>query len=74
MGAGFYAMVAASILIFKVAEADKRRAWLWAGVNLCVSMVMGRQFGLDVMMVAGAFLITFFSMFLTNIFFPKKPE
>jgi hypothetical protein len=72
MGAGFYAMVVATILIAKVAEADKRRGWLWAGVNLCISMLSGRYLGLDVFMVADAFLITFSIMFLSNILFPKK--
>ncbi len=72
MNAGFYAMVCASILIFKVAEADKKRGWLWAGINLCISAILGQHFGLDVYMAAGAFLISFFVMFLSNIIFSGK--
>lgn len=72
MGAGLYAMVVASILIFKIAEADKKRGWLWASINLCVSMVMGKFFGLDTYIAAGAFLVTFVAMFISNILFPKK--
>ncbi|GGY81660.1 hypothetical protein GCM10011613_27920 [Cellvibrio zantedeschiae] len=72
MGAGIYAMVFASILMFKVAEADKKRGWLWAGINLCVSMIMGKFFGLDTYIAAGAFVITFLAMFISNIVFPKK--
>lgn len=74
MNAGFYAMVFASILMFKVAEADKKRGWLWAGINLCVSMILGKYFGLDVVLAAGAFLITFVAMFLSNILSPRKPQ
>lgn len=74
MGAGLYAMVAASILIFKIAEADKKRGWLWAGINLCVSMLLGKYFGLDTLLAVGAFLMTLMIMFLSNIIFPKKLE
>jgi hypothetical protein len=74
MGAGFYAMVVASILIARVAEAEKRRGWLWAGINCCISVILGKYFGLDVLMAVGGFLLTFFIMFFANILFPKKLE
>lgn len=74
MGAGFYAMVAASILIFNIAEADKKRGWLWAGVNVCIAMLCGRYLGLSILVVVGTFLITFIVMLLSNIIFPKKLE
>ena len=74
MGAGFYAMVAASILIARVAETEKRRGWLWAGINFCISMMLGKYFGLDALMAAGGFLLTFFIMFCVNVLFPKKLE
>ena len=74
MGAGFYAMVAASILIARIAETEKRRGWLWAGINFCISAILGKYFGLDVLIAAGGFLVTFFIMFFANVLFPKKLE
>ncbi len=74
MGAGFYLMIAASIVVFRIAVADKKRGWLWSGINLCVSMIIGKFYGLSIPMVGVAFIATFFFMFLSNIIFPKRMD
>ena len=73
MGPGFYLMVVMSILMYRVAEADKRRGWIWSGVNLCVTMGLGKFYGLGVMMVIGGFILTFVIMFVVNLLGPKNP-
>ena len=74
MGAGFYAMIAASILLYKIAEIDKKAGWIWFGINLCVAMALGRFFGLTVTIAIVGFLLTFCGMFLLNVIKPRKPE
>jgi len=74
MGAGFYLMIAASILMYRVAEADKKTGWIWSGVNLCITMAVGKLYGLTVIIVTLGFVLTFLAMFVFNILFPKKPN
>ncbi|ACV26454.1 hypothetical protein [Kangiella koreensis] len=68
MGAGFYMMIALSIVIYTIALADKKQGWIWFGVNLCVSMVLGKFYGLTVALAFIGFVITFLIMFVVNIF------
>jgi len=67
-------MIAATMVVFGIAEADKKSGWIWAGVNLIVSMFIGKFYGLSISVVGIAFITTFFLMFLSNIFFPKNPK
>ncbi|MBB3167078.1 hypothetical protein FHS30_000254 [Simiduia aestuariiviva] len=65
-------MFAVSILIYRLAIADKKKGWIWFGVNLCVSMVLGKFYGLSVLVAMGAGFATFIIMFLVNIVSPRK--
>jgi len=67
MGVGFYLMIAAAIVMYKIAEADKRRGWLWAGISLSVIMLLGRYIGLSVSAVFIGFFVTLFGMFVANM-------
>lgn len=67
MGAGFYMMIAMSIILYRVAIADKKSGLIWFGVNLCVSMILGKLFGLTVLMAMGAAVLTFIAMFVFNL-------
>ena len=73
MGPGFFMMFAVSIVMYKVAVADKKTGWVWFGVNLCVSMLLGKFYGLSFSMALAAGFITFVLMFIVNIVSPKKP-
>jgi len=74
MGAGFYLMIAASIIMYRVAIADKKTGWIWSGINLCITMLIGKLFGLTVLIVMAGFIVTFLVMFIFNIISPKKPN
>jgi len=67
MGPGFYLMFATAILIHRIAEADGKSGWIWFGVNLCVSMLLGKFFGLTVMIGLLGLMLTFGLMFLHNL-------
>ena len=70
MGAGFYMMIAVSIVIYKIALADGKSGWIWIGVNLTVTMVLGKLYGLGVMhaFIGGAILMAL--MFVVNFIRP----
>lgn len=67
MGVGFYLMIATAIIMYKIAESDKRRGWLWFGITLCVTMVLGKVTGLGIPSVFMGFFITFVAMFISNM-------
>lgn len=58
----------------RIAEADHKPGWVWFGVNLCVSMLMGKLFELSVAMVLVSFFITFALMFVVNVLTPDEPN
>jgi len=72
MGAGFYLMIVASILMYRVAVADKKTGWIWSGINLCITMAIGKLYGVTVLIVLAGFVLTFLAMFIFNIVRPKK--
>ena len=72
MGAGFYLMVAFSIVVFNLALMDKKKGWIWAGVNVCVTMVLGKTFGVTVLVAIAGFVITMLGMSLINLIKPRK--
>ena len=74
MGAGFYLMIAASIIMYRIAIADKKTGWIWSGINLCITMLIGKLFGLTVLIVMAGFIVTFLVMFIFNIISPKKTD
>lgn len=74
MGAGFYLIFATSILMHHIAEADRKPGWIWFGVNLCVSFLMGKLFALSVTMALVSFFITFALMFIINVLTPDEPN
>ncbi len=67
MGPGIYLMFATAILIHRIAEADGKTGWVWFGVNLCVSMLLGKFFGLTVVIGLIGFALTFGLMFVHNL-------
>ena len=67
MGAGFYLMFATSILAYRIAEADKKQGWVWFGVNLCVTMLLGKFFGLTASIAIAGLVLTFLLMFALNL-------
>jgi hypothetical protein len=71
MGIGFYLMIAMSIIAYQIAEADKKRGWLWSGINLCVTMLLGRFFGLSLLIAILGLVVTFLIMLTSNIFAQK---
>lgn len=72
MGAGFYMMIVMSIIMYRVALADKKTGWIWSGIYLCVAMLLGKLFGLTVMMTLWGFALTFLLMFGFNLLQPSK--
>lgn len=65
-------MVAAAILMYLIAEADKRRGWLWFGITLCVIMGLSRITSLGNLAIFLGFLLSFVGMFVANIY--GKPK
>lgn len=72
MGPGFYLMIAMSIIIARVANAERRRDWLWFGINLSVSMMLGRSYGLTSRIAVFALVATLFIMCVVNIVAPVR--
>ena len=68
MGAGFYLMIATAVVMYKIAEADRRRGWLWFGITLCVVMVLGKTASLGVSSIFVGFLLTFSGMYAANFY------
>lgn len=58
----------------RIAQADQKVGWVWFAVNVGVSMLMGKLFGLSVMIALASFFITFALMFLVNVFRPDEPN
>jgi hypothetical protein len=69
MGAGFYMMIAVSVVMYKIAMADGKKAWMWFSVNLLVAMVFGKLYGLGVLVAVSGGVMTLFLMFLFNVLF-----
>jgi len=65
-------MIAVSIVIYRFAIADNKKGWIWFGVNLCVSMILGKLYGLTVLLAMVSGVVTFLIMFLFNIISPRK--
>lgn len=68
MGYGFYLMIAAAIVMYKIAEADHRRGWLWFGITLCATMVLSKAAKLGISAVFIGFIIVFLGMYIANLF------
>ncbi|AFV00113.1 hypothetical protein M5M_14890 [Simiduia agarivorans SA1 = DSM 21679] len=72
MAAGFYMMFAVSIILYRVAIADRKKGWIWFGVNLCVSMLMAKLFGSSIPIAILAGVVTYIGMFIVNIVSPMR--
>ena len=71
MDVGFYLMIASAIVVFKIAEHDKRKAWLWAGSCFAVSLVIAQFIKAGIPAVFIGFFLTFVAMTITN---NKSPD
>jgi hypothetical protein len=69
MGIGFYLMVAAAVVMYKIAEADKRRGWLWSGIVVCIIMLLGKFTDVGLAGVLIGFCLGFLAMFIANVSF-----
>jgi hypothetical protein len=69
MGIGFYLMVAAAVVMYKIAEADKRRGWLWSGIVVCIIMLLGEFTDVGLVGILIGFCLAFLAMFIANVYF-----
>ncbi len=72
MGAGFYLMIAAAIVMYKVAETDHRRGWLWFGITFCTIMLVSRLTGLGLSVIFVGSALVFLAMFFANVYAKSK--
>ncbi len=66
MGAGFFMMVFAAVVMFKIADADKRRGWMWSGLTAVCIMVLSKATGLGIPAVFIGFFLTFLALVFTS--------
>jgi hypothetical protein len=66
VGVGGFFIVLATILIYKLAEADNRRGWLWSGITLVIIMLLTNVIKLGAIGVYIGFLIMLVLMFVSK--------
>lgn len=67
-------MIAVSVVMYKIAMADGKKGWMWFSVNLLVAMVLGKLYGLGVLVAVSGGVITLFLMFLFNVLFTHDSQ
>jgi len=60
-------MVAVSVVMYKIAMADGKKGWMWFSLNLAVAMVLGKLYGLSMLVAVSGGVMTLFLMFLFNV-------
>ena len=63
MGAGGLLAVLGAIIIYKLAEADNRRGWLWAGITVVSMVVLSTFFRLGMIGIYIGFVTPLAFMF-----------
>ena len=65
-------LVATVVVVFRLAERDRRKAWLWAGVCLAVSLLMAVIIKAAIPSVFIGFLATLIAMVLSSSVSPDQ--
>ena len=68
MGTGFLLMIAACVVMYAIAEADKRRGWLWFAITLCITVFLGRVTNLGNWTARLGFILAFAGMWMANVY------
>lgn len=66
MDAGFLITVAASIVMYQLANGDHRRGWLWAAMTLVIITLIAHVSKLGIPAVFMGFFIAFTALVLTK--------
>ncbi len=64
-------MVCGCTFMYRVAELEKRRGWMWAGVTLIMLLLASKLIESRFIVFVVGVVVSFLTMFLANIFCKK---
>ena len=53
--------------MYRIAEAEKRRGWLWGAIGLIWSLLLGNFINSLLLFFVSSFLLSYLTMFLANV-------
>jgi hypothetical protein len=62
-----FLIICCCTFISRVAEAEKRRGWLWGSISLVLTLLLGKVIESSILVFVSSIIVSYITMFVANL-------